>query len=196
MSEYGQRRISKFPSQSVIHNPENTMHQLLDACGEYNDYLEDLLFKHEEKKDLRTNYSDENESEEDYILGFHMLNLIGECYKLFRYSNESNNDFRGRILSIIDNDGSIGSLKNIVSKILLLDKNEIEIIENEMSYFTFGDLLDSRIESVNSKPLISRITNIEQQLIINIPEGYDNSFLENALKNCVFADVKILINPL
>lgn len=195
LSEYGQRRIAKFPSQSKIHNPENTMHQLLDAMGEYNDYLEDLLFKHEEKKDLRTNYSDEDESEEDYILGFHMLNLIGECYKIVRYPNESNNDFRARILSIIDNDGGISSLKNIISKILRIDKNLVEVIENEMSYFTVGDVLDSRIESVNSKPLISRITNIEQQLVVNIPQGYDTSILEDSLKNCVLADVKILINP-
>ncbi|WP_225369256.1 LamG-like jellyroll fold domain-containing protein [Methanobrevibacter arboriphilus] len=71
----------------------------------------------------------------------------------------------------------------------------MEVIENEMSYFTVGDLLDSRIESVNSKPLISRITNVEQQLVVNIPEGYDTSILESSLKNCVFADVKILINP-
>lgn len=195
LSEYGQRKIAKFPSQSKIHNPENTMHQLLDAMGEYNDYLEDLLFKHEEKKDLRTNYSDEDESEEDYILGFHMLNLLGECYKIFRYPNESNNDFRARILSIIDNDGGISSLKNIISKILRIDKNLVEVIENEMSYFTVGDVLDSRIESVNSKPLISRITNIEQQLVVNIPQGYDTSILEDSLKNCVLADVKILINP-
>lgn len=194
MSEYGQRRIAKFPSQSPIHNPENTMHQLLDAMGEYNDYLEDLLFKHEEKKDLRTNYSDDDESEEDYILGFHMLNFIGECYKIMRYPNESNNDFRARILSIINNDGSITSLKDIISKILLIDKNLIEIFENEMSYFTVGDLLDSRRESINSKPLISRITNIEKQLVINIPEGYDTSVLLSILKNCVLANVKILIN--
>lgn len=195
MSDYGQRRIARFPRKSPIHNPENPMHQLLDGIGGYEDYLEDLMFKTVEKANIRTNISDDDESEEDYLLGFHMLNRIGESYKIKRKPNELNNDYRARILSIINNDGTIASLKRIVANSLLIDINDVEIIENEMSYFSVGDELDSRIESVRSKPLISRITNISSYLIINVPIGFDVSFLESILKNCVLATVKISINP-
>jgi hypothetical protein len=194
MSEYGQRRIARFPSKSPIHNPKNPMHELLNGIGMYEDYLEDLMFKYIEKANIQTNISTDDESEEDYLLGYYMLNRIGESYKLKRNPNEDNNTYRGRILSIIDNDGTILSLKRIISNILGIDINDVEIIETERSYFLLGDELDSRIKSVNSKPLMSRITNISQFIVINVPKDCDISSLESTLKNCVLANVKIQIN--
>lgn len=195
MSEHGQRRIAKFPSQSPIHNPSNPMHQLLDALGIYDDYLEDLFYKYQEKMNISTNISAEDESQEDYILGFHMLNLDGESYNIPRFPNESNNDYRARILSFLDNEGTLSSLRRIISNFVGIDESLIEIIETTESYFSVGDKLDSRIENVESNPLISRITNIVHYLIIFIPEEYDVSSLADALKNCVFANVQISINP-
>lgn len=194
MSQTGKRIINRFPEHSRIHDPENAMNGLLDnAVGEWFDRLEAELYSLMEKRKIITNISDESDpTSEDYLLSRYFLDIQGEEYGLTRKENETNREYRARILSIRKNNISIEGIALIVASILNIPIEEVEIINNRDA-LRIGDKIHNRISGEKHKPVFNRLVKTRGIIFIKVHEIDDPEFLLEVLKNCTLAFVEIIL---
>ena len=186
MSRTGQRIIRRFPKYSAIHDPDNDMRGLIDhGIGKWWDNLEELLFLLVEKRKLVTNVSDEiNNDTEEYFLGGLLLDKIGEEYGIYRLPNENNTNYRNRILSNRNKDITVASLKQVISSVLNIGIDKIDVIQP--TGFCVGD-------SVNNEKPILGMQYLRGYFLLKIDDYFDPVLVREAVENNILAGVRFKI---
>lgn len=194
MSRTGKRIINRFPEHSKIHDLDNAMNGLLDhGSGEWFDRLEGLIFQLVEKRNITTNISDENDpTNEDYLLSRYFLDIQGDEYGLIRKENETNTEYRSRILGILQNNITVDGIKLIIASILNISVDEVEIINNRDA-LRIGDKIHNRISDHKHKPVFNRLVRTRGVIQIKVHEIDDPSFLISVLEKCTLAFVEIIL---
>ena len=195
MSRSGKRIIRRFPEHSCVHDKDNAMNGLLDyAVGEWFDRLEGLIFQLVEKRKIITNISDESDpTSDDYLLGGYFLDIQGDARGLVREENETNTEYRARILGIIQNDISLDGIRLIIASILNISVDEVEIINNR-DCLKIGDMIFNRlVDEEYHKRVFNRLVRARGIIQIKVPEVDDPKFLKDTLKQVILANVEIVL---
>ena len=171
------------------------MNGLLDyAVGEWFDRLEGLIFLLVEKRKIITNISDESDPySDDYLLSRDFLDIQGDARGLIRKENETNTEYRARILGILQNDISLEGIRIIIASILNISVDEVEIINNR-DCLKIGDMIFNRlVDEEYHKRVFNRLVRARGIIQIKVPEIDDPQFLKDTLQQVVLANVEIVL---
>jgi hypothetical protein len=182
------------PEYSELYDEKNRMRGLTDhGIGHEFDDFEEYMWSSADKRHIITNVSDENyPNDPEYEMAARFLDRQGDEWGLTRKENETNTDYRARILSIIQNNITIKGIKEITASVLNITTDQVEITNNR-EQFTTGDLASSCLLGGESKPAYNHLVNARGVIFIKVHEVEDIEFLKGVLENCVLANVEIII---
>lgn len=158
MSYKGDFLIKLLRSNKPIQNPENPMHQLLNfGLGGFLDFLEEYMYVVFSKINIFNNIPDNDTEEWEKEITAGMLKLYGDQIRVYREPEETNNEYRNRLLSYKIKDCSLGSIINLITSLLNIPTDSFtikqEFINNDP--LEFGDIITTLRDNTSTDILLS-----------------------------------------
>lgn len=185
ISGKGDFLIRLLRSNKPIQDPENPMHQLLHfGVGLYLDFIEDFTLTTISKINIFNNIPNNDTEEWEELVTAGLLKLYGDEIEVYRKKDESNNDYRNRLLSYMNENNSIRGIANIVGNVLDLPVDSYHIDYEFLSFdpLEFGDLVTNLIDNTSTDILVSLLYKKEPNLstiTITLPDDTSPSDVEN-----------------
>ncbi|KZX17480.1 hypothetical protein [Methanobrevibacter filiformis] len=199
MSDRGQYIINNLRSNQTIQRPDNPMHQLLDfGLGSYLDHIVEIIETINTKIiSISNNIPDDDTTEWEEKITAGLLKLEGDQIGVYRDEDESNNDYRNRLLVSIEGNSSLRSIMNMIATLLNipLDSFTVATTSEHTDYLEFDDTITNMLDNTTTDVLVSLITAKDPRptITITLPEESNIQLVYDVISNKLFAGIILIV---